>query len=117
MSFNRLLMPTYTINQLAQNGVTIADIAKYIGKSEEYVIENYLQEIQQAIIDKNVQVAMQVFEMALDGNLTACQFWLKNLGKWEDYSKYTPKIKAEDSEIFSDINITIGTTREDFEKD
>jgi len=93
------------VKELARCGITLTDIARYLELPDDEIVKDYSDVFHQAIIDRNVEIAETVYRMAIDGNLTACQFWLKNLGKWESYSENIPVITED--KVYGSININV----------
>ena len=93
------------VAKLAASGCTFKDVANYLAITEEEAIKQYSTVYHRAVIDANRAVATQVFMAALEGNMTACTFWLKNIGRWEEYGKNVPKITED--KIIEAININI----------
>lgn len=100
------------VKELAQAGISMRDIASYLGISEDEVVKDYSKVFYKAVIDRNVEVAEMVYRLSTQENsLTAAQFWLKNIGKWETYGKDVPQVTED--KIFDAININIlGTNKE-----
>ncbi len=93
------------VKALVRSGTQAVDICKYLGITSEQLFIDYSDIMHTALIDRNIEVAQKVYDIAMEGNLTACQFWLKNLGKWEEYSKTIPEIRKDD--VFEAIKIQI----------
>lgn len=81
------------------------DIANYLSLSEDEIVKDYSQVFYRAVVDRNVEVAESLYRHAIEGNITAAQFWLKNIGKWETYGKDVPQVTED--KIFDAININI----------
>lgn len=101
------------VRRLVGSGVLKQDIAKYLDISLDELNRDYSDILNRAAIDKTVEVANALYTLAVDGNLQACIFWLKNVGKWEELAEQKDDIQK--NEVLTDINVSIGTKKEDFE--
>lgn len=101
----KMSVDTTKLKMMVESGITLNDMSKYFGVSVEDLVKDYNGIIHRCLVDRNIEVAHKVYELAIDGNLSACQFWLKNVGKWEDYAKSQPNVQPE--KIFEAINIRV----------
>lgn len=104
----------FEVKRLAGSGVTNTDIAKYLQITKEELLIEYSDVIAKAVLDKTSLVASALYDLAVGGNLQAQVFWLKNIGKWEQYAEQKDETITK-AEIITEIDIKIGTTKDDFE--
>lgn len=100
------------IKRLAQAGILSTDIAKYVQLPLDELKEKYEHLIVKAHVDRSVEIAHAIYQTAIEGNMTAATLWIKNIGKWEKFQDQPEDIQKSD--ILTDIEIKIGTTKEDF---
>jgi len=101
------------VKRLAECGILTDDISRYLAISKEELLRDYSDIITKSYIDRTVEVANVVYKLAIqEEHFQAAVFWLKNIGKWEQFETQVQEI--EKSEILTDININIGTTKADF---
>lgn len=68
--------------RLYASGISLDDIAKLYGITRKELVD-LVPGIREQLIALNVQVSEAVLSMAIGGNLSACQFWLKNRAGWD----------------------------------
>jgi hypothetical protein len=73
-----------TIRNLSAHGFTDQEIGCYTGiRSMETLQKKFLNELEYGPIDKNLEVAQSLFELATKGkSVTAATFWLRCRNGW-----------------------------------
>ena len=95
------------VRNLAAHGFSDQEIGCYTGiRSVEILQEEFLNELEWGPIDKNLEVAQSLFEMATKGkSVTAATFWLRCRNGW------APKPAPFASE--DDVNVIFSPPYED----
>ena len=90
--------------ELAEVGVTHADIAIAIGLRDDNVLRRcYRNELYEGRIGANAAVGRRLFDKAKDGDTIACIFWLKSQAGWKD----RPDVSGDAGQQNRPINIKI----------
>jgi len=103
----------HEVRQMVTTGILVNDIAKYLDIPKDELLLEYSDIINKGAVDYTVQVAKALYELAMGGNLQACIYWLKTVGKWEQLAEQVDEVRPTD--ILTDINIKLGITKADFE--
>jgi|JI8StandDraft_1071087.scaffolds.fasta_scaffold02616_10 hypothetical protein len=73
------------VSALVSYGVTGVEISKFLDIDEKTFLKHYRREIDSAHIRANASVARKLYEKAvLEGDTTACIFWLKTRARWRE---------------------------------
>ena len=75
------------VNALSAYGVTHDEIALYIKVSKPTLYKYYGDELKLGKIKANTRIAETLYNMAKDGDRTACIFWLKTRAGWRETSR------------------------------
>ena len=86
------------VNALSAYGVTHDEIALYIKVSKPTLYKYYSDELKLGKIRANTRIAETLYNMAKDGDRTACIFWLKTRGGWRETSRM--ELANADNEAF-----------------
>jgi hypothetical protein len=79
--------------------------------SKESLVLEYSDILNTAAIDKTIEVAHNLYLLAIEGNVSASTFWLKHVGKWEEIAKAKEEISKEDK--FDAITLTLLSKEDD----
>lgn len=72
------------VKRLASLGCRYDDIALKLKINDDTLKKYYKQELDDGRIDANSGVAGTLYGAALEGNMTACIFWMKTRAKWRE---------------------------------
>ena len=75
------------VNALSAYGVTHDEIALYIKVSKPTLYKFYGDELRLGKIKANTRIAEKLYDMAKNGDRTACIFWLKTRAGWRETSR------------------------------
>ena len=72
------------VRNLAAHGFSDKEISRYTGfKSTEVLQKDFLSELESGPVDKNLEVAQSLFDLATKGkSVTAATFWLRCRNGW-----------------------------------
>ena len=93
---------------LAGFGVRVDDIAIHIGITKPTLEKYYKKELATGAIKANAAVAKTLFQKAIDGDTTACIFWLKTRAGWRETQR--TEITGENGKA---LNMKVETTLAD----
>jgi len=72
------------VEALAGYGIREDEIARYIGVAPKTLRRHYDNELKLGTTKANVQVARQLHQKAMEGNVSASIFWLKARAGWRE---------------------------------
>jgi hypothetical protein len=72
------------VKTLSAYGIPYDAIAEYLGIGEKVLVRHYPLELRNGRIDANARVAKSLYQLAIDGNPSACMFWLKTRAGWRE---------------------------------
>ena len=97
-SYERNEETAAVVNALSAYGVTHDEIALYIKVSKPTLYKYYGDELKLGKIKANTRIAEKLYNMAKDGDRTACIFWLKTRAGWRETSRM--ELANADNETF-----------------
>jgi len=74
----------HIVKKMAAFGIPMKNIADVIGAEVSSLQKYFKAELTTGHTEANFMVANKLFQMAMDGNVTACIFWLKTRLGWKD---------------------------------
>ena len=74
------------VSQMAAVGVPQPSIAKVVGLSDRTLRKYYREELDEAAIKANANVANTLYKKAMSGDTTSLIFWLKTRAGWKETS-------------------------------
>lgn len=72
------------VEQMAAVGIPQLDIAAILDITDKTLRKHYAREIATATSRANANIGGVLYRKAMDGDLTACIFWMKTRAKWND---------------------------------
>ena len=78
----------HMVKKMATFGFTLKQIADVIGVGVSSLQKHFKRELETGHVEANFMVANRLFEMALNGDTTACIFWCKTRLKWKETSRH-----------------------------
>ena len=75
------------VNALSAYGVSHDEIALYVKMSKPTLYKYYQEELALGKIKANTRIAETLYNMAKEGDRTACIFWLKTRAGWRETSR------------------------------
>ena len=78
----------HMVKKMAAFGFTLKQIADVIGVGVSSLQKHFKGELESGHVEANFMVANRLFEMAINGDTTACIFWCKTRLKWKETSRH-----------------------------
>ena len=72
------------VKKLSSLGTRYNDIASRLKISDDTLKKYYREELDDGRIDANAKVAGTLYQQAIEGNMTACIFWMKTQGGFRE---------------------------------
>lgn len=76
----------FMVKKLAAFGIPLKNIADVVGVGQSSLQKHFKNELETGHTEANFLVANTLFQIAMNGNVTACIFWLKTRLGWKDQS-------------------------------
>ncbi len=76
------------VSELAGVGIRQDEIARIIGIDSRTLRKHYNDELDNAAVKKNLEVANRLYEKALEGDVASMIFWLKTRARWKDTQQH-----------------------------
>lgn len=83
------------VQALSGFGIKAEDIASYIGIAKQTLYKHYREELMTGVVGANARVAETLYNKAINGDTTACIFWLKTRAKWREVQKMEMEVDAD----------------------
>lgn len=71
-------------------GIPMKNVADVIGVGVSSLQKHFKKELESGHTEANFMVANTLFQMAMNGNTTACIFWMKTRLGWKDEREFYP---------------------------
>ncbi len=78
----------HMVKKMAAFGFTLKQIADVIRVGVSSLQKHFKNELESGHVEANFLVANRLFEMAINGDTTACIFWCKTRLKWKETSRH-----------------------------
>lgn len=72
------------VEKMAAYGIPQKDIARVVGVAYETLRKHFEQELDTGSTKATTKVAERLYQLAMDGNVAACIFWMKARAGWSD---------------------------------
>ena len=76
----------HMVAKMAAFGIPMKNVADIIGVGVSSLQKHFKAELETGHTEANFMVANTLFQMAMNGNVTACIFWVKTRLGWKDES-------------------------------
>jgi len=78
----------HMVKKMTAFGIPMKNVADIIGVGVSSLQKHFKAELETGHTEANFLVANTLFQMAMNGNTTACIFWMKTRLGWKDETKY-----------------------------
>lgn len=85
------------VQLMAQYGLPQEDIARLIDMSRPTLCRLYRKELDKGVAYANMRVGQKLFELCMNGDVTAMIFWAKTRMGWHTIPKFDEKAQAHNN--------------------